>query len=305
MDPITGNWYIESVYPDLSVLLKTRQVIFAGKTKYQQVEVLDSEVYGRSLVLDGKTQSTELDEHIYHEALVHPAMISHPDPKTVFIGGGGEGATLREVLRHESVEKVVMLDLDDQVVDICKQYLPNHHQGSFNDSRVELVHDDAREYLQNTENIFDVMIMDLVDPLEAGTAYLLYTEEYYRIARKRLAHNGMLVTQSGPIGLLAIQECFTTIFNTLDSVFENSQAAQVHIPAFYTLWGFTLASDCPLLDSNTPGVIDERLSDRIRGPLKFYDGITHINMFTLPKFIRQSISQETRINRDQAPVFMV
>ena len=175
MDPITGNWYIESVYPDLSVLLKTRQVIFAGKTKYQQVEVLDSEVYGRSLVLDGKTQSTELDEHIYHEALVHPAMISHPDPKTVFIGGGGEGATLREVLRHESVEKVVMLDLDDQVVDICKQYLPNHHQGSFNDSRVDLVHDDAREYLQNTENVFDVMIMDLVDPLEAGTAYLLYT----------------------------------------------------------------------------------------------------------------------------------
>ena len=90
MDPITGNWYIESVYPDLSVLLKTRQVIFAGKTKYQQVEVLDSEVYGRSLVLDGKTQSTELDEHIYHEALVHPAMISHPDPKTGFIGGGAE-----------------------------------------------------------------------------------------------------------------------------------------------------------------------------------------------------------------------
>ena len=115
----------------------------------------------------------------------------------------------------------------------------------------------------------------------------------------------MLVTQSGPIGLLAIQECFTTIFNTLDSVFENSQAAQVHIPAFYTLWGFTLASDFPILDSNTPDLIDERLSDRIRGPLKFYDGITHINMFTLPKFIRQSISQETRINRDQAPVFMV
>ena len=305
MDPITGNWYIESVYPDLSVLLKTRRVVYAGKTQYQQVEVLDSEVYGRSLVLDGKTQSTELAAHIYHESLVHPAMICHPDPKIVFIGGGGEGATLREVLRHKSVEKVVMLDLDDEVVDICKQYLPNHHQGSFNDSRVELVHEDARAYLQNTENTFDVMIMDLVDPLEAGTAYLLYTEEYYRIARKRLAENGILVTQSGPIGLLAIQECFTTIFNTLDSVFLNAQAAQVHIPAFYTLWGFTLASDYPLLDSNSPELIDKILSDRVRGSLRFYDGITHTNMFTLPKFIRQSISEESRINRDQAPVFMV
>lgn len=305
MDPITGNWYIESVYPDLSVLLKTREVIYAGKTRYQQVEVLDSEVYGRSLVLDGKTQSTELDEHIYHEALVHPAMISHPDPKTIFIGGGGEGATLREVLRHKSVKKVVMLDLDDQVVDICKQHLPNHHQGSFNDSRVELVHEDARKYLQDTENVFDVMIMDLVDPLEAGTAYLLYTEEYYRVARKRLSDNGMLVTQSGPIGLLAIQECFTTIFNTLDSVFENAKAAQVHIPAFYTLWGFTLASDYPLLDANNPEIVDRLLSERIGEPLKFYDGITHTNMFTLPKFIRQGISQETRINRDESPVFMV
>ena len=305
MDPITGNWYIESVYPDLSVLLKTREVIYAGKTRYQQVEVLDSEVYGRSLVLDGKTQSTELDEHIYHEALVHPAMISHPDPKTIFIGGGGEGATLREVLRHKSVKKVVMLDLDDQVVDICKQHLPNHHQGSFNDSRVELVHEDARKYLQDTENVFDVMIMDLVDPLEAGTAYLLYTEEYYRVARKRLSDNGMLVTQSGPIGLLAIQECFTTIFNTLDSVFENAKAAQVHIPAFYTLWGFTLASDYPLLDANNPEIVDRLLSERIGESLKFYDGITHTNMFTLPKFIRQGISQETRINRDESPVFMV
>ncbi len=305
MDPITGNWYIESVYPDLSVLLKTRQVVYAGKTRYQQVEVLDSEVYGRSLVLDGKTQSTELDEHIYHEALVHPAMISHPDPKTIFIGGGGEGATLREVLRHKSVEKVVMLDLDDQVVDICKQHLPNHHQGSFDDRRVELVHQDARKYLQDTENVFDVMIMDLVDPLEAGTAYLLYTEEYYQVARKRLSDNGVLVTQSGPIGLLAIQECFTTIFNTLDSVFENAKAAQVHIPAFYTLWGFTLASDCPLLDANNPEIVDRLLSERIGEPLKFYDGITHTNMFTLPKFIRQGISQETRINRDQSPVFMV
>ena len=305
MDPITGNWYIESVYPDLSVLLKTRQVVYAGKTRYQQVEVLDSEVYGRSLVLDGKTQSTELDEHIYHEALVHPAMISHPDPKTIFIGGGGEGATLREVLRHKSVEKVVMLDLDDQVVDICKQHLPNHHQGSFDDRRVELVHQDARKYLQDTENVFDVMIMDLVDPLEAGTAYLLYTEEYYQVARKRLSDNGVLVTQSGPIGLLAIQECFTTIFNTLDSVFENAKAAQVHIPAFYTLWGFTLASDCPLLAANNPEIVDRLLSERIGEPLKFYDGITHTNMFTLPKFIRQGISQETRINRDQSPVFMV
>jgi len=305
MDNLTGNWYIESIYPDLSAMLKTNQVVYSGNTKYQKVEVLDSDVYGRSLVLDGKTQSTELDEHMYHESLVHPAMLMHPDPKVVFIGGGGEGATLREVLNHSSVEKVVMIDLDGEVVEICKKYLPNHHQGSFDDHRLELMHEDARAYLDNCTEQFDVMIMDLVDPLEAGTAYMLYTEEYYKIAKSRLSADGILVTQSGPIGLLAIEECFSTIFNTLSEVFKNTRAAQVHIPAFYTLWGFTVASDSDLLSPDDGGIIDGLISDRINNQLKFYDGITHANMFNLPKFVRDAIQNERRINTDSSPVFMV
>ena len=305
MDNLTGNWYIESVYPDLSAMLKTTQVVYSGNTKYQKVEVLDSEVYGRSLVLDGKTQSTELDEHMYHEALVHPAMLMHPDPKVVFIGGGGEGATLREVLNHSSVEKVIMLDLDGEVVDICKKHLLNHHRGSFDDPRLQLLHEDARAYLDNCAERFDVMIMDLVDPLEAGTAYLLYTEEYYKTAKSKLRDGGILVTQSGPIGLLAIEECFSTIFNTLSAVFKNTRAAQVHIPAFYTLWGFTIASDSNLLSPDDGEIIQELISERIKDSLKFYDGITHANMFNLPKFVRDAIRTESRINRDSSPVFMV
>ena len=114
-------------------MLKVRQVLYSGRTAYQMVDVVDSDVYGLSLILDGKTQSTERDEHIYHEALVHPAMLMHRSPRSVFIGGGGEGGTLREVLAHRSVERVVMLDLDREVVDLCRQYLPQHHQGSFDD----------------------------------------------------------------------------------------------------------------------------------------------------------------------------
>ena len=172
---ISGKWYLETVFPDLAVMLQVRQVLYSGQTAYQTVEVLDSRIFGRSLVLDGKTQSTERDEHIFHEALVHPAMMLHSGPREVFIAGGGEGATLREVLSHKSVESVVMLDLDQEVVDICRRFLPRHHQGSFDDPRVTLAHQDAREYLSNSSQTFDVMIMDLVDPLEAGTAYLLYT----------------------------------------------------------------------------------------------------------------------------------
>ena len=301
---MSGNWFIESVYPDLSVMLRVRQVYYSGQTAYQKVEILDSELFGRSLVLDGKTQSTERDEHIYHETLVHPAMLCHPGPKQVFIGGGGEGGTLREVLAHRSVERATMVDLDPEVVELCRKYLPNHHQGSFDDPRTHLLHEDARGYLENTSDSYDAIILDLVDPLEGGTAALLYTQEFYAIAKARLNPGGVLVTQSGPAGLLSYTECFTTIFNTLGTLFDHTKAAQVHIPAFQTLWGFTIASDTPL-HLVPEDEVDGEVARRLSKPLKYYDGESHRNMFALLKFQRDGLKSETRINLDANPVFMV
>lgn len=301
---VSGKWFLEPIFPDLAVMLRVRQVLYSGETAYQKVEVLESKVFGRSLVLDGKTQSTERDEHIYHEALVHPAMLMHPGPQAVFIAGGGEGGTLREVLAHRSVERAVMVDLDREVVELCRRYLPRHHQGSFDDPRVELRHQDAREYLAACPDSFDVMVMDLVDPMEGGTAYLLYTEEYYRIAKARLRPGGILVTQSGPAGLLNYQECFTTIHQTLAGIFDYTSPAQVHVPAFQTLWGFTLASDSPL-PTQSEEQVNNLVAGRVVRPLRYYDGESHRSMFALPKFLREGIQQESRINRDASPVFMV
>ena len=300
---LTGNWFAESVSPDLAVLARLRAVLFSGATAYQKVEVLDSCVFGRSLVLDGKTQSTETDEFVYHESLVHPVMLCHPEPKSVFIGGGGEGGTLREALTHHSVESVTMIDLDAEVVELCRTHLPSHHQGSFDDPRVTLRHEDARGYLDSPGGGFDVIILDLVDPLEEGTAYLLYTDEFYRIAKARLNPGGVLVTQSGPAGLPNHRECFTTIYHTLSGVFTHTAAAQVHVPAFQTLWGFTLASDAPLLSTPEDG-LDAAIAKRIAKELRHYDAETHRGMFALPKYLRQGLAEETRINRDDSPVFM-
>ena len=285
-------------------MLQVRTVHFSGNTQFQKVEVLESDTFGRSLVLDGKTQSTEVDEFVYHEALVHPPMLLHPNPRTVFIGGGGEGGTLREVLTHASVERVVMLDLDKEVVELCRRYLPNHSQGSFDDPRLELIYEDARGYLANTQISFDVMIMDLVDPMEGGPAYLLYTEEYYKIAKAKLAPGGILVTQSGPSGLLSYQECFTTIYKTLAEVFQHTIPMQAHVPAFQTLWGFTVASDSPLA-ALSEDEINRLAAERIGKELRFYDGETQRNMRALPKYLRTGIQQENRINRDASPVFMI
>ena len=302
---ISGKWLLETIFPDLAIMLKVRQVLYSGKTAYQQVEVLESEIYGRSLVLDGKTQSTERDEHIYHEALVHPAMLMHPNPVEVFIAGGGEGGTLREVLAHQTVERAVMVDMDQEVVDLCRRYLPQHHQGSFDDPRVELRYQDARAYLENSGRQFDVMVMDLVDPMEGGPAYLLYTEEYYRIVKSRMKPGGILVTQSGPAGLLSLHECFTTVVNTLDSMFAYALPCQVHVPSFHTLWGFTLVSDSPLLHVANPDQIDSLVEDRLSRPLKFYDGERHRGMFSLPSYLRTGIEEEQRVVTDENPVFMV
>jgi len=301
---MSGNWFIESVYTDLNVMLKVREVFYSGSTAYQKVEVIDSELFGRSLVLDGKTQSTERDEHIYHETLVHPAMLCHPDPKQVFIGGGGEGGTLREVLCHNSVEMATMVDLDPEVVALCRQYLPNHHLGSFDDPRTNLIHEDARAYLQNTPDLYDVIILDLVDPLEGGTAALLYTQEFYALAKARLNSGGVLVTQSGPAGLLSFKECFTTIFNTLGTLFDHIKAVQVHVPAFQTLWGFTIVSDTAFPDVSE-GDAEFELARRLSKKLKYLDGVSYSNMHSLLKFQRDGLRTEKRINKDSDPVFMI
>jgi len=130
------RYYYEHITPSLKLISELTKIHYVGDTKYQHVEILETQPFGRQLVLDGRTQSSEADEFVYHESLVQPGMAAVDNPRTVFIAGGGEGATLREVLSHKSVQRVTMVDLDKEVVDLCKQYLPRHHQGAFDDPRL-------------------------------------------------------------------------------------------------------------------------------------------------------------------------
>ena len=301
----SGKWHFEVVSLDLSMLYRIRDVLYTGQTAYQKVDVLQSELFGRCLVLDGKTQSTELDEHIYHECLVHPALLTHPNPKSVFIGGGGEGTTLREVLAHRSLEKVTMIDLDEEVVDLCRRFLPQHHQGSFDDSRVELLHQDARGYLAETSDTYDVIVLDLVDPLEGGPAYLLYTREFYALAAQRLNPGGILVTQSGPAGLINYTECFTPIAHTLGTLFPEVRAYMVYVPSFITPWGFTMALSDPTVRLPDTHAFEQASQAKLTKELRYLDGITCHSLFALPRYIREGIASESRTVTDDSPVFMV
>ena len=303
--PPDGNWHYELITPDLYQAERIERVHFSGRTPYQDVLVQDGAAFGRSLVLDGKTQSTEVDEFVYHEGLVHPAMISHRAPTSVFVAGGGEGATIREVLKHCTVESVVMVDIDTRVVELCREYLPNHHQGSFDDPRLKLVHDDALAYLDSTSERFDVIVIDVPDPLEAGPAYLLFTQEFYRLVRDRLNDDGIMVSQSGPTGPSFYEQCFSAVANTVGSVFPIVTLSETFVPSFGSTWGFVIGSLQEDTAKMTPEEVDARIADRMAGQLRYFDGTTLRGMVSVPKYLRESVATEQRVISRDAPLFVV
>jgi len=297
------KWFVDALSPFENHMHGIDRIVFSKRTAFQQVEILDLKDYGRCLILDGKMQSSESDECVYHEVLVHPALLSHPEPKNVFIVGGGEGATLREVLRHPSVEHVLMVDIDQEVVEACKHHLPEWHQGAFDDPRVSMKYLDARKYLEETSEIFDVIIIDISEPVEEGPAYLLYTKEFYDLVFERLSEGGLIALQAGTTAIHYLLN-FSAVCHTLKAVFPIVTPYHASMPSFGLPWGFALASK----QFNPMGFdikeIDQRIAKRIQGDLKAYDGRTHQGQFLLSKQIRTKMERQKRIIEDNHPLYI-
>ena len=175
----SSTWRTFDVLPGETASYEVTQVLARAQTAFQDVEIVETRSFGRALFLDGAPQSAVADEYVYHEALVHPVLISHPSPRRVLIAGGGEGATLREVLRHPGVERAVMVDIDGELVDLCREHLSEMHQGAFDDPRADVVIGDALAYLREHAEPFDAIVIDLTDPSEAGPIGELYSEGFY------------------------------------------------------------------------------------------------------------------------------
>lgn len=173
----------ETLVPGTVASFNITKIHHSSRSKFQTIHVLDTETFGSCLMLDEKMQSTTSDEFIYHESLVMPSCLAHPDPKKVLILGGGEGGTARECLRFKSVERLVMVDIDEVVVQTSKQFLTDYHKGAWENPRFELVIGDAKEYLEKTEEKWDVIVGDLADPVEGGPCYMLYTVEFYKMCK--------------------------------------------------------------------------------------------------------------------------
>lgn len=291
-----SKWLEETLEPGLRAQYKLDKVLGSTTSKYQQVDLVDIEPFGRSLVIDGLLQSCRVDEFVYHECLVHPAMLLHPTgPKTVYIGGGGEGSTAREVLRHKSVERCVMVDIDDDVVRFCREHLEENH-AAFADKRLELVIDDAKAVLEKSESKFDVIIMDLDDPLEGGPCYQLYTTEFYAMCKSKLNPGGVFVTQSGQSGIKQHHLVFSPINRTLKDVFAHVVPYNQAVYSFLDEWGWNLAlaeGGAPPPASLSAAEVDRRIQERVEGELQFLDGVSWQGIWALSKKHRKTLAAET------------
>lgn len=270
------------------------RVIAHKRTEFQEMYIVETGAYGKALVLDGKWQSCTGDEFLYHEPLVHPAMLLHAAPRRVLILGGGEGATAREVLRWRAVERCTMVDIDGEVVEACKAHLPEMHRRCFDDPRLDVVIADALRFLDETRPEWDVIVSDLSDPIEEGPSFKLFTKETFEKTRAALAPGGVMVVQSGPVGP-AEMKLHVRLANTLAHVFQNARSYTSYVPTYASPWSFVLCADGPIDTRPDPDAIDRRLREHTTGGLRMFDGATHLGMLQLPKHLRAAIAEETEV----------
>lgn len=298
-----GMYYLEQVTPFEAISRRMEKVLASGRTRFQDYFIFQTGAFGKVLVLDKDVQSTERDEYIYHETLVHPAMLSHPNPQSVFIVGGGEGATLREVLRHPSVKQAVMCDIDAELVQMARELLPEWHQGAFDDARATVVTEDARGWLEQHPQTYDVIIIDLNDPVgEDNPARLLFTVEFYELIKSRLNPGGVMAMQAGML-LLTHHHQHPVTHRTVREVFRHTRTYRNYIPGFFLNFGFILASDAFDPIAFSQGLIESRLQERGLH-LKHLNAPFIEAMFHLPEDLKQAIEHETLVSRDALPFWL-
>ena len=289
--PKTENWqwYVEEFAPTEQHHHAVARVYYAGRSQFQDIGIIETAVFGKMLILDGDTQSSQADERIYHEALVHPAMAGATDRSEVLILGGGEGATLREVLRHPDVRRATMVDIDGEVVELSKMYLAEWSDGAFTEPRARVIVGDALKFLAEDKDRYGVIISDLTEPLEDSPSNPLFCDEVFRNIKNRLAPGGIYVLQASTAGFHNLS-LHAKMARTLRKYYKSVVSYYTHVPAFDNDWAFIACSD--RLDLSRLGEDEiESYCTKLRGESFFYDAQTHRRIFALPLYLRRALAR--------------
>lgn len=254
--------------------LKAKSAVYCDASPFQKIEVFDTYAFGRVLLLGGSIVLTERDEYIYNEMITHPAMVTHPEPRQVCIVGGGDGGSLREVLKHRSVQGVTVVEIDAKVTETVRQHFPSL-AGGFDDSRVELIHDDGYNWLNSNEKQFDVIIIDSYDP--AGPVQSLETDDFLEVVRTRLSGNGLAVFQTGSPAIRT--EHIRRSLRRLTTLFASTSPYTCTIPSFpLSVCGFLLCSA-----STRQEQPDLARQQQIQEQCRYYCDSVHQGAFLLPR----------------------
>lgn len=272
-------WFTEKYSQNCGLTIKVKNEIYSERTKYQDIAFFDSYDFGRFFTLDGYMMVNEKDEFIYHEMITHVPLAVNPQIKKVLVIGGGDGGTIRELSRYEHIELIHHVEIDERVVELCKQYLPQT-ACKLDDERVEAFYTDGVEFVKGKENFYDLILVDSTDPIGPGEG--LFTKEFYRNCYKALNENGILVNQHESPYFPTNAKEMKKAHAKLKGIFEICKVYQFHMPTYasgHWLFGFASKKLDPIEDHKK----DEW--EKFNIETKYYNSFLHEGAFALPNYV--------------------
>ncbi len=279
--------YRETLHDNYGQFFEVEKMLHEVRTEHQHLVIFQNPRMGRVMALDGAIQTTEADEFIYHEMLTHVPILAHGTARNILIIGGGDGGMLREVCRHSSVDRITMVEIDQAVVDMCKEYLPNHSSGAYDDPRVNLVIDDGMRFIANCTDKFDVIISDCPDP--TGPGEVLFSEGFYHACHRCLTDDGILVAQNGT-PFLQIDEVKTTAKN-IQGLFADWHFYHAAVPTYI---GGSMTFAWAAKNRQLRQLPLDILRQRFAGSgivTRYYNAEIHQAAFALPQYVLQAIGK--------------
>jgi len=276
-------WFEEIFEQQVGQKFLIKDYLYSAKSDFQKIDIFDTYSHGKLLAHDGMVMITERDEFIYHDMIVHPALFTHPCPKNVLVIGGGDGGTVREVLRHPQVEQCTMVEIDGMVVEACKKYFPQT-SSRLDDPKVTLLFEDGVSYVKNTSEKFDVIIVDSSDPI--GPAAPLFNSEFYCDVEKCLAEDGIVVSQAeSPYYHMPMQKKLLEIITPVFPKVHLLNYSNLSYPGGFWTFSFASKTYCPYRDFSRQRVEDSKLA------FQYYNPQVHFGAFALPQFMQEAHRQ--------------
>lgn len=271
-------WYTEKQTETYGITAKIKETYVNEQTDFQQLAMIETDEFGTMLVLDGMVMTTDKDEFVYHEMVAHPALNTHPNPEQVLVVGGGDGGVVREILKHEKVKRVVLVDIDGKVIEYSKKYLPNIASG-LDDARVEVHVNDGFMHIHDHKNEYDVIMVDSTEPV--GPAANLFTRGFYQGIYEALKDDGLFVAQTDNPWFKA--DLIQSVNRDVKEVFPVVRVFWANVPTYPSgLWTFTMGSK-----KHDPLAVDETaIPER---ETKYYTPRLHKAAFVLPKFVEDLV----------------